>query len=61
MTSIAPLPAALCCLTHLQSGTIQPVNYRNLTATSTVVSPILNNYHSALVDPNRRDAIADEF
>jgi hypothetical protein len=61
MTSTDPPPAALHRLTRLQSGTISPVNYRNLTATSSVASPVPSNYHSALADPNWRAAMADEY
>jgi hypothetical protein len=61
MTSTNPPPAALRRLTRLQSGTIPPVNYRNLTATSSVASPVPSNYHSALAVPNWRAAMADEY
>jgi len=47
--------------TRLQTGTIAPVNYRNLTADHVVASPIPANYRSALADPNWRAAMADEF
>jgi hypothetical protein len=61
MTITDPPPAALRRLTRLQYGTIPPVNYRNLTATSSVASPVPSNYRSALVDPNWRAAMADEY
>ena len=61
MTSYAPPPAALRRLTRLQSDTIQPINYRNLTADHTVASHVPSNYCSTLADPNWRAAMADEF
>ena len=54
-------PPTLRRLTRLQTGTIQPVNYRNLSADHVVASPILSNYCCALADPNWRAAMADEF
>jgi hypothetical protein len=61
MSTIAPLPAPVRRLTHLQSGTMQLVSCKNLTATSTVASVVPSNYGSALADPNWRAAMADEF
>jgi hypothetical protein len=40
---------------------IPPVNYRNITATSSVASPVPTNYRSALADPNWRAAMANEY
>jgi hypothetical protein len=66
----APTPRPMCGAspppilrrqTRLQSGAIQSVNYRNLSASHKVASPIPTNYRSALADPNWRAAMADEF
>jgi len=54
-------PPTLWRLTRLQSGTIQPVNYRNLSADHVVASPVPSNYRSALADPNWRATMADEL
>jgi len=54
-------PPTLRRLTRLQSGTIQPVNYRNLSVDHVVASPIPSNYHSALADPSWRAVMVDEF
>ena len=48
-------------MTRLQTGTINPVDYRNLSADHKVASPVPSNYRSALADPNWRTAMADEF
>jgi len=49
------------CPTRLQTGTIQPKSYKNLSATHIAASPIPSNYRSALADPNWRAAMADEY
>jgi hypothetical protein len=61
MTSTNPPPTALRRLTFLQSGTIQPVNYRNLTTSSTIASRVLSNCRNALANPNQRTTMDDEF
>ena len=60
MRSSSP-PPALRRLTRLQTGTIQPKSYKNLSAAHLVASPIPSNYRSALADPNWRAAMADEY
>ena len=57
----SPPPPVLRRITRLQSGTIQPVSYKNLSADHVVASPVPANYRSALADPNWRAAMADEF
>jgi hypothetical protein len=54
-------PPALRRLTRLQTGTIQPVSYQNMSADHIVASLVPANYRSALADPNWRAAMADEF
>jgi len=60
MRSSSP-PPALRRLTRLQTGTIQPKSYKNLSASHVVASPIPSNYRSALADSNWRAAMADEY
>jgi len=57
----SPPPPVLRRITRLQSGTIQPVSYKNLSADHVVASPVPANYRSALADPNWRAAMVDEF
>jgi len=57
----SPPPPVLRRITRLQSGTIQPVSYKNLSDDHVVASPVPANYRSALADPNWRAAMADEF
>jgi len=57
----SPPPPVLRRITRLQSGTIQPVSYKNLSADHVVASPVPANYRSALADPNWRVAMVDEF
>ena len=60
MHSSSP-PPALRRLTRLQTGTIQPRSYKNLSASHLVASPIPSNYRSALADSNWRAAMVDEY
>jgi hypothetical protein len=46
-------------LTRLRMGAVQPVNYRNLSTTST--SPLPASYRSAMANPNWCAAMADEY
>ena len=55
------LPPALRRLTRLQTGTIQPKSYKNLSTAHLVASPIPSNYRSALADSNWRAAMVDEY
>jgi len=48
-------------MTRLQTGTIQVVNYQNLSGYHIVASPIPANYRSAFADMNWRAAMAEEF
>lgn len=48
-------------VTRLQMGSLKPGNHMNLSTTYTVVSVVPSNYHSALVNPNWRAAMADKF
>jgi hypothetical protein len=57
----SPPPPTLRRITRLQTGTIQPVSYKNLSAEHTVASPVPANYRSALADPNWRAAMAGEL
>ena len=54
-------PPTLRRLTRLQTGTIQPVNYQNLSADHVIASPVPSNYSIELANPNWRAAMADEF
>ena len=60
LRSFSP-PPALRHLTRLQTGTIQPKSYKNLSAAHLVASSIPSNYQSALADSNWRAAMADEY
>ena len=57
----SPPPPILRRITRLQSGTIPPVSYKNLSVDHVVASPVPANYRSTLADPIWQAAMVDEF